>query len=326
MKKLSVKDRAMVANVMPVVPPSSSVSTFRKAQTGPGVMVAHLEKQSEVFRDNEKLREELQAFDESLMTKKLNPSHVSVSRWSNRHKDSFSGGEFQRLKDEIASAGGNIQPIKVRPIIGSSETRFEIVFGHRRHQACLELGLEVSALIESIDDKALFEQMDRENRQRADLRPYEQGEMYRRALKEGLYPSQRNLAESLDLQIGNVSTAIKVAELPAAVLDAFSSRLDVQYRWAKPLKEALKKDPDVVIARAKAIAQDRKTGAVISSADALGRLLGTKKVADRTVKVHGKVVATVKKTKGCLVFEFQKDVVSDEQAKKIEKLIAEALS
>ena len=48
-------------------------------------------------------------------------------------------------------------------------------------------------------DQELFEQMERENRSRSDLSAWEQGAMYRRALDDGLYPSLRQLAESLDV-------------------------------------------------------------------------------------------------------------------------------
>ena len=45
------------------------------------------------------------------------------------------------LKDEIANAGGNVQPIQVRAIQGAPRVfdgqtpTHEIVYGHRRHQA-----------------------------------------------------------------------------------------------------------------------------------------------------------------------------------------------
>ena len=47
---------------------------------------------------------------------------------------------FQDLKAEIASAGGNVQPIKVRPaavLNGSTppaDLTFELIYGHRRHR------------------------------------------------------------------------------------------------------------------------------------------------------------------------------------------------
>ena len=48
----------------------------------------------------------------------------------------------------------------------------------------------------AVSDHELFSAMDRENRERADLSPYEQGTMYRRAVDEKLYPSNRRLAEA----------------------------------------------------------------------------------------------------------------------------------
>ncbi|MBK9363084.1 MAG: hypothetical protein IPM99_19260 [Rubrivivax sp.] len=80
-----------------------------------------------------------------------------------------------------------------------------MVFGHRRHRACLELGLPVQAMVVDMYDQQLFEAMERENRARKNLSAWEQGTMYRRALDEGLYPSQRRLAESLGVDISLVS-------------------------------------------------------------------------------------------------------------------------
>jgi ParB family chromosome partitioning protein len=78
--------------------------------------------------------------------------------------------------------------------------------------------------------------------------------MYLRALEEGLFSSQRKLAEDLGLQSGNVSTAINIARFPKAVIEAFGSPLDIQYRWSAPLSEALKSDPELVLSRANEIA------------------------------------------------------------------------
>ena len=167
------------------------------------------------------------------------------SSWANRHLDSYGGTDFASLKEEIQAAGGNIQPIKVRPIpTGANEGKFEVVFGHRRHRACLELGLPVSALIESINDRLLFIEMDRENRQRADLRPYEQGEMYRRALESRLFPSMRKMAEEIGVPLSQVSKAHQIASLPGSVLQAFPSPLDIQFRWGQVLAEAFKANPE----------------------------------------------------------------------------------
>jgi hypothetical protein len=47
---------------------------------------------------------------------KLDPRSIRPSTWANRHEASFESAEFEELKAEIADAGGNVQPIKVRPL------------------------------------------------------------------------------------------------------------------------------------------------------------------------------------------------------------------
>jgi ParB family chromosome partitioning protein len=326
-KKLSVKDRAMLAmqtHVPTAALPSIADPTV-KVKTGPGAFVAHLAKESEVFNENQLLKNELKVWSDATPAKKLDPSLVVPSKWANRHSDSFNSVEFEELKADIQSANGNVQAIKVRPITGADPQRYEIVFGHRRHRACLELGLPVLAVIESINEQALFVEMDRENRQRADLRPYEQGEMYRRALDEGLYVSLRKLAESIGVQASNVSIAVKIARLPAAVLDAFPSRLDIQ--WATPLTDALTKDPDVVLERAKAIVSEKDVKPK-NPTDVFQRLIGEVKdplsKSSHEVKVDGVTVMIMKMIGKKAVFEIAD--LSKSKIQKIQKAILQALA
>lgn len=173
----------------------------------------------------------------------LDPSLVDDSKWANRHRDSFAGEEFKQLKEEIRSAGGNVQPIKVRPH-PTQAGRYEVVFGHRRLRACRELGIQVKAMVARASDEELFIDMDRENRSREDLRPFEQGAMYLKAIRDGLFKTQVELAEATGASTANVNQSITIASLPDRVLKAFKSPLDIQYRWAKPLADMVKKHPD----------------------------------------------------------------------------------
>lgn len=259
MKKPSIKDRAMTvghkAGGSDLNQDQLHIPTHVEVEpmTAPGSMMAFLGKQSAVIAANEQLKEELAEWEGAVRNRKIDPRHIRVSRWANRGEASFKGPAFERFKDEIAAAGGNVQPIKVRPIPArvGGERMYEVIFGHRRHRACLELGIDVFSIIEEATDIQLFEAMDRENRERADLRPYEQGEMYRKALDEGLFPSLRKLAESLGLEPSGVSKVVTLARLPADVIAAFKSPLDLQYGWAPKLTQALKTAPDLVLARAK---------------------------------------------------------------------------
>lgn len=221
------------------------------ARTAPGRMLAFREQVLNVEGEVAKLRGRLKEFEGAQVTRRLDPKHVVPSQWANRHPDSFENAAFEGLKQDIAQAGGNSQAIAVRMVPGQAD-RYEIVFGHRRHRACLELGMAVLATViaEPLGDDELFAAMDRENRERADLSPYEQGRMYRQALDAKLYPSVRRLAEALGVSHTWVGNVLSVADLPESVLECFRSPLEVQHRHAKAIHAALEQDRKAVLRRA----------------------------------------------------------------------------
>jgi len=224
-----------------------ATASTEKSKTAPGQLLEFMLAESEIGKRNKVLEEQAKMFDHAHVTKLLPAESVIRSKWANRHENSFDTSDFKKLKSEIESAGINIQAIKVRPSL-EEEGRFEIIFGHRRHQACLELGLPVLATIVPMDDRQLFSEMDRENRQRADLRPYEQGLIYRRALDEGLFNSAKIMANSLGVSMSAISRALTLARLPSRIIAAFDNPLDLQFRWADVLSERLEKDPSGVLA------------------------------------------------------------------------------
>jgi ParB family chromosome partitioning protein len=263
-----------------------------KPKTAIGGMAQFTNRQSEVLKEAEELRGKVKdltdRFEGALPARKIDPKLIVRSKWANRHDDSFKDAEFASLKEEIANAKGNVQPIKVRELKGG-QARYEIVFGQRRHQACLELGLDVLAMVEDLDDKGLFVQMDRENRQRKDLRPFEMGAMYNKALEEGLFPSQRQLALDINVDQSQLAKAINLAKLPADVIKAFVSPLDLQYRWASDLVAAIQKDPDFVLACAKDI---QATVPRLDSNAVFARLIGGRGTVPQSpnepIKLEGK--------------------------------------
>lgn len=250
---------------------SNAADTYRP-KTAPGAMMAFAtDARSELVRENERLKAaaaeasilkgkvselaaDLAQWDGAWATRHVDPRQIRRSKWANRHEHSFNDPDFLALKDEILNAGGNIQPIKIR-FIGKDEGSdlYEIVFGHRRHQACLDLNLPVLATIENVSDQGLFVEMDRENRSRKNLSPWEQGMMYLKALEDGLFSSQRKLSEAVGIDLSALGKSLNLARLPSVVVQAFPSPLDIQYRWAKPLTDALAQDGNGVLAKAEAL-------------------------------------------------------------------------
>ena len=77
--------------------------------------------QSAAVREAEGLRDQLAAFEGALPARRLDPRLVRASVWANRHEDALTGADFEQLKTDIEAAGGNVQPIKVRPLAPAAE-------------------------------------------------------------------------------------------------------------------------------------------------------------------------------------------------------------
>lgn len=271
---------AAAASAAPTLPPAAGTPALETRfpparapsvmpRTGPGQMLAFRGQMREVEGELTSLRDKLSRFDGAMPVRKLDPASVRASRWANRHDMSFSTPAFAGLKNDIETAGGNVQPILVRPIV-EEPGRYELVFGHRRHRACFELGIPVLASIweGDLNDLELFAAMDRENRERADLSPYEQGQMYHRALEEGLFPAQRRLAEYLGVSHTWVRKALTVAQLPEAIVECFRSPLEITHRHADKINVALEADRRGVLKRA-----EKLRGQGISASAVVERLL-----------------------------------------------------
>jgi ParB family chromosome partitioning protein len=319
---MSIKDR-LAKKTEGLLMPSreeSAASNQTRLRTSPGqmLMVNSLMKES-----NEKvasLEARLKEFEGVLAVRLIDPHNIVPSKWANRIDDSFESVEFAQLREEIAQSDGNVQPIKVRPLKGQAE-RYEIVFGHRRHRACLELNLPVLAFVEDVNDQELFKEMDRENRKREDLSPWEQGRMYRRALKEELFSSLGDLSKELGIDKGNLSKALKLADLPDDVVSAFPSPLELQFRWAKLLNDALQGDPEGVLARAKELTEDK--GTKRTGKEVLESLLGVqaKTPTIQAIVVDGKPVAKVQIDDDRVSVQFAKGVLGGEKTKQLYALL-----
>lgn len=186
---------------------------------------------------------------------KLDPKNIFPSTWATR--TDLSGPEFEALKADIQSSGGNVVPIKVRPAY-VIEGEFDIVYGHRRHQACRELGLDVLALVEAMNDFQLVTEMDRENQFRKDPSAYERGTFFAMALDRGLFPSARKMVEQLAINQVLAAKLLSLARLPKQILSAFHQPSRIKENWVNKIVNRLTKDPDAMLARARVLTEAKK--------------------------------------------------------------------
>jgi len=117
---------------------------------------------------------------------------------------------FQALTEDIRVNRGNLVPALLRPTGGG---RYEIVYGHRRWKACVELGLPLKAEVRELDDEQLLRAMVKENRFRLDLTVYENLLSVRRARFLGgfakLFEKQARLAEIFGVSQSYVSRLLQ---------------------------------------------------------------------------------------------------------------------
>jgi ParB family transcriptional regulator, chromosome partitioning protein len=298
------------------------------ARTGPGRMLQIRSQMLANEGEVETLREKLKQYEGSAATKRLDPSTILPSNWANRHADAFKSTEFERLKEDIKAAGGNVQAIAVRPS-ADHPGQYEVIFGHRRHRACLELGIPVLATIisEPLTELELFAAMDRENRERADLSPYEQGLMYRKALDAGLYPSNRRLAEALGVSHTWVANVLTVADLPQAVIECFRTPIEIQHRHARQILEALEQDRKGVLRRAEKQRQSEQKLSAGETVKALCRVADRQEAGQQAIDLEGKSVGAWKLDgKGRLRIQLLVPSASQEQIERAIRQLVDAVA
>lgn len=98
----------------------------------------------------------------------------------------------RELAESIRSQGLH-SPILVRPV----DSRYEIVFGHRRYLAHRLIGeVKIKSIVRVMTDDQVFEARAIENDQREDLNPMERARVYRR-LREKFGMSNRQIAQRM---------------------------------------------------------------------------------------------------------------------------------
>lgn len=272
------------------------------------------------------LEAELLRYREGVQTLSLQTNLIKESKWANRHPSSFITSEFQKFKDEIAHAGGNVQPILVRPS-SLNDGSYEIVFGHRRFTACKQLGLSVLAMVIAVSDQELFTLMDRENRHRTDLSPFEQGEMWNKALDSGLFSSARQLASHIGISHTLVNQCLVVARLPSPVIACFTEPTQIQLRWANALCTQFETEPKALMIRAEEVRMNRGN---LSSAKVFQLLMGadeqTSFITSSLIKSEGKVIGKWSKTlNGEIKFTVKAGILDNEKLAKLQALTADFL-
>ena len=271
---------------------------------GPSTFVARVGLQTGLgyAAENERMKAERAA---GMVLLRLDPKTIGATRFANRHERGLNTKDaaFKQLKDSIR-ANGQDTPIRVRPAAPGGGKDYEIVEGHRRHAAILELDRETEGgfpILARLDAKAadsrdLVLKMYRENAERADLSPFETGSMFAQWLAAGIFPTQRAIGESIGQSEQNVGKYVSVATLPDFVLRAFRDPRVIALRWGTDLAKACRERGDELRRLAAELAKeapapepDAVFAALVARA-ASARVAGRSERASESIKEGNKVL------------------------------------
>jgi ParB family chromosome partitioning protein len=130
-------------------------------------------------------------------------------------------------------------PVLGRPAKNDTEYEVELIYGARRLFVARCVSCDLLVDLREISDKEAIVEMDIENRARNDISPYERGISYRNLLAAGYFRSQTELARALGLSETKVCRLLAFGRLPAAVIAAFPSPIDIREAWAVTLSKEL---------------------------------------------------------------------------------------
>ncbi len=120
---------------------------------------------------------------------------------------------------ESIAAQGVVTPLLVRPV----GAELQVIAGHRRLAATKLAGHSmVPVIVRPMDDRTALKLMLTENAGREDLNPLQRAQAYARYLKE-TGETQEQLAASLGVTQGTVSSMLTLLELPPAARDLIAS-------------------------------------------------------------------------------------------------------
>jgi ParB family chromosome partitioning protein len=300
---MSKRDEITRALMEPSGPAASSVAR----PAGPMSFVARVGQQAAggLAAEIERLKGERSA---GMVILRLDPESIGLTEFANRHALSLSLDDptFRAFKENIRTRGQDT-PVRVRPAAAEGKTQYELVEGHRRHAAILQLNKEVEGgfpILARLDAKAadakdLVLKMYRENAERQDLSAFEMGGMFAQWLRAGLYKSQREISAATQLHESTVGQYVAIAELPPEVIAAFRDPRTIALRWSKELAKACRDRLKVVLSRAAKLTKAepapgadavyRTLTAVPSSSDGKPR----RSKLSESVKVDDKVLFTI---------------------------------
>lgn len=147
----------------------------------------------------------------------MNPKECEPWEYANRSED-----EMGNMDELIRSIQENtqLQPGLVRSHPNPHDgIKYQIIFGRRRHAACLNLGIPFLAIKkDSLTKQEAIACQDAENKFRKNVSNYSNAMLYKKLLDDGTFKTEKELAAKLGVASSSLSELMSYLKIPQEIL------------------------------------------------------------------------------------------------------------
>lgn len=148
----------------------------------------------------------------------IDPKDCEPWKYANRQEDEM--GDIDELIESIKT-NKQLQPALVRKHPTPHDgIVYEIIFGRRRHNACIKLGIPFLVIIKDIPNvQDAVASQDAENKYRNDISHYSNAVLYKRLLEDKVFETEKELAMKLRVSTSSLNDLLAFTKIPQEIIE-----------------------------------------------------------------------------------------------------------
>lgn len=173
----------------------------------------------------------------------IDPNICEPWKYANRLNDNM--GDMNELMQSIKT-NNQLQPALIRPHpTPYGKIKFEVIFGRRRHQACLKLNKDLLVILKDpFNDQEAILAQEAENRLRENVSNYSNALLYQRLLKDKIFKNEKDLSEKLEISLSKIYDILAFSKLPKELVQLIPDIHNLSNSIAIAINSQLKENPE----------------------------------------------------------------------------------
>ena len=177
----------------------------------------------------------------------IDPRECQIWHRQSRYFDLLNDQQCGDLISDFKSHIGQKIPIIIREITTgikkeSDNIRYEVVAGSRRLWSALYVQKQfnekfrLKAILKTLDDKQAAIECEKEN-DREELSAFERGMYYHKLLKQGVFDSQKQLSDTLNIPRTSLIELLEYGKIDNLIIKLFSDPREIKKSWSKSINQ-----------------------------------------------------------------------------------------